>query len=63
MDGFMIHNCLVDPSVTQILVIADSEMNLTTCPKGLADPPFVVNRSVTIMADPRGPRIRFGKYC
>jgi hypothetical protein len=63
MDGFMIHSCLVNPSVTQILVVADSEMNLTTCPEGLADVPFVINRSVTIMSDPRGPRMKFGKYC
>lgn len=61
MDGFMVHSCLVDQSVTKILIVQDSEMNITTCPSALSEDPFVINRSVMIMSDPRGPRMKFGE--
>jgi hypothetical protein len=57
----MVHSCLVDPSVTKILIIADSEMNITTCPSSLAEDPFVLDRNVTLMSDPRGPRMKLGE--
>jgi len=40
------------------MLLADSQMNLTTCPGWLSEDPLVINRNVTIMSDPRGPRLK-----
>lgn len=54
----MVHNCLTNPSVSKVLILADVQMNTSTCPSWLSEDPFVINRNVMIMSDPRAPRLQ-----
>jgi hypothetical protein len=58
-DGYSLHNCLTDQANTKIIMLQDSHLNLSTCPPALAQHPFLLTRNITIMSDPRGPRLMF----
>lgn len=54
-DGFSFHQCIVNPRYAKIMLLSDVVMNLTTCPS--SEVPAQITRNVTILSDPRGPRL------
>lgn len=57
----MMQSCLLDPAVNKIVMFSDVELNMTPSPSVVSEAPFLIDRNVTILADPRGPRNKFGE--
>jgi hypothetical protein len=49
--------CLADPQATSIILIGTLVLNTTLTPPRDKEPPLQIGRNVTLMADPRGPRM------